>query len=355
VADTGPGIAAADMDRLFQPFQQLDGSIRRRYSGSGLGLCISKRLIELHGGKIWAESQPGAGTTFHFELPLSPQSRLGGEYQRGLYPGWEYLQRTRPSMAPETVAPPRFVLVDRTGSLQRFLMRYLGGVEIVSLRTLSEAVQELSQRPGQALLINERSVAGALADLDHIDLPGDVPVLVCSVPGIDELATGLGVCDYLIKPVSRDEVLAALDRIGPHVKTVLIVDDEPDILRLFRRMLSSSGADYRVLRARDGQEALNLIHKHHPDAVLLDLIMPDMDGFRLLEIVGGDPDLCRIPVVVISARDPAGQPIMSSALAITQKGGLSMHHLLSYVKTLGETFAVAQRSAGLASPETHPG
>jgi CheY-like chemotaxis protein len=355
VADTGPGIAAADMDRLFQPFQQLDGSIRRRYSGSGLGLCISKRLIEMHGGKIWAESQPGAGTTFHFELPLSPPSRLGGEYQRGLRPGWEYLQRTRPSMAPDTVAPPRFVLVDCSESLQRLLMRYLDGVEIVSLRSLPEAAQELAQRPGQALLINERSVASALADLDQVDLPGDVPVLVCSVPGTHELAAGLGVSDYLIKPVSRDEVLAALDRVGPHVKTVLIVDDEPDVLRLFRRMLSSSGADYRVLRARDGQEALNVIRKHHPDVVLLDLIMPNRDGFWLLEIMDEDPDLRHIPVVVISARDPAGQPIMSSALAITQKGGLSVHHLLSYVKTLGEIFAVAKRPAGPVSPEMRPG
>ena len=100
VADTGPGIAAENIGKLFQPFRQVDGSIRRRYGGTGLGLSICKRFVELHGGEIWVESEEGRDTTFFFRIPLDLSPPIGSsDVMRGITPDWEFLQRTRPSMA----------------------------------------------------------------------------------------------------------------------------------------------------------------------------------------------------------------------------------------------------------------
>jgi CheY-like chemotaxis protein len=125
----------------------------------------------------------------------------------------------------------------------------------------------------------------------------------------------------------------------------LIVDDEPDALQLFGRMLALPGRGYRVLLARDGREAMGILEQYRPDAILLDLVMPNMDGFQLLEARKGDPALRDIPVVVISARDPAGQPIVSSALAVTRGGGLSVRQLLASIEAVGEILSTTGKLA----------
>jgi signal transduction histidine kinase/DNA-binding response OmpR family regulator len=357
VSDTGRGIAAQDLGKLFRPFQQIDGSIRRRYGGTGLGLSISKRFIELHGGQIWVNSEVGQGTTFFFRLPMRPAALADGDYSRWLIPEWEYVQRTRRSTAPRAVIRPRLVVVEKGQALRRLLVRYLDGVEVVPATSLQDAVQKLATSPSQALLINELSVNGVLQDIRTVDLPYDTPVMVCSVPEAHPMADLPGMVDYLVKPISRDKLLAALERLEMHGKSVLIVDDEPEALRLFRRMLVSSAQGYRVLRARDGQEALHMLRLHRPDAMLLDLVMPNMDGFQLLEAKSQDPELRGIPVVVISARDPAGQPIVSSTLTVVKEGGLSARHLLAGIKALSDLLSPGGLSVDLvrtAAPAGEP-
>lgn len=348
VADTGPGIPAEDMDKLFQPFQQVDGSIRRRYGGTGLGLCISKRFIELHGGKIWVESEEGVGTTFFFRIPVAPSTLVSsGGFLHSLNPSWEYLQRTRPSAAPKPVARPRFLVLETGYALRRLLSRYMNGVEIASVSSLQEAIQELSDVPARALLVNDMSVGEALRHLEETGgLPYGTPAITCSVPGVHEAAGGLGVSDYLVKPISRDKLLTALDRLRPEGKTVLIVDDEPEALRLFRRMLVSSGRGYRILKATDGQQGMRILREQGADVILLDLIMPRMNGFRFLADKSQDQELRDIPVIVISARDPTGQPIVSSALAVTRGGGLSVPQLLACIDSLSRVLSTADQGDG---------
>jgi CheY-like chemotaxis protein len=130
--------------------------------------------------------------------------------------------------------------------------------------------------------------------------------------------------------------------------TVLIVDDEPDALQLFSRMFNARGNDYRVLVARDGVEGLAVTREYRPDVILLDLIMPKMDGFQFLEIQARDPDLRNIPVVIISARDPSQQPIMSRSIAVTQNSGVALPQLLACVSALSQILGV---SDPVAAPE----
>ncbi len=343
VADTGAGIAPDALDRLFQPFHQADNSIRRRYGGTGLGLSISKRFIELHDGKIWVASTIGAGTTFTFRLPLAPPIAFEAGYARGLAKDWEYVQRTRPSAAPKTIPPPRFVVLEQGDALQRLLRRYLGAVELVQAGDLETALREVADQPSRALLVNDLSLTGALARVQAATLPPDTPALICSVPGVQDSAGAFGAADYLVKPIARATILAALDRLQITAGTILIVDDEPEALRLFRRILSSSGRDYRVLRAADGHQALTLLRAEHPDVMLMDLVMPNMDGFQLLEVLRDDPKLCDIPVIITSARDPAGQPIVSRGLAVNMQDGLSAQRLLACIMAITDALAPTAR------------
>jgi signal transduction histidine kinase/DNA-binding response OmpR family regulator len=342
VADTGMGIAEKDRGKLFQPFQQLDGTIRRRYGGTGLGLSISKSFVELHDGKMWIESREGNGTTFYVRLPIDPPLPLDGDVLRWFNPYQPYEERPRRSRIVPAAIPPRMVVVEKGNAMQRLLTRYLDGVEIVSTASLEESVAQVSQTPARALVINETSVGDALRHLDRsVTLPPGIPAILCSVPGLEQATGALGVSDYLLKPVSREALLAALDRLETRVETVLVVDDEQDVLQLFWRMLSSTERGYRVLRAYDGRQALEILRRERPDVVLLDLLMPEMNGFEFLAVKSEDPTLCDIPVVLISARDPLGQPIVSNALAVTSANGLSVPDLLACVEALSAILSTA--------------
>jgi CheY-like chemotaxis protein len=180
-------------------------------------------------------------------------------------------------------------------------------------------------------------------------------VIACAIPEPQQAAAALGIDDYLLKPVLPDQLLAALDRLSIRGGTVLVVDDEPEARRLFQRMLGSAQRGYRVLEASNGEHGLNILRDQHPDVVLLDLVMPELDGFRFLEARAKDPKLCDIPVVVISARDPGGQTIVSRALAVTRGGGLSTSHLLVCVEALSRILGTMDQAGDPTPTETPPG
>jgi CheY-like chemotaxis protein len=161
----------------------------------------------------------------------------------------------------------------------------------------------------------------------------------------------LGVVRYLVKPVSSKTLLRTLAALGQACKTVLLVDDEPEALQLFTRVLSLSPAQYRVLQATNGQRALGLLRERRPDVLLLDLIMPAMDGFQVLQQKSHDPTIRDIPVIIISSRDPVNEPIVSDSLAVTRGGGFSARDLIESVQALSGVLAPHPRPDGRALPE----
>jgi signal transduction histidine kinase/DNA-binding response OmpR family regulator len=332
VSDTGHGISSKDMDKLFQPFQQLDSTIRRAYGGTGLGLSISKLFVELHGGTISVDSEPGTGTTFTFQVPIIPPGPLSGDSTRWLNPDWTYLQRVDPPSAPKPVMRSRLLVLESGLVLQRLLARYLEDVEIVPVPSVEQAIDELQRTPALALIVNNTSITKELDLLkSSMRLTNGLPVLICSVPDPHDATASMGVADILVKPIAQDTLLGALYRLKITEGTVLIVDDEPDVLHLFGRMLTSSNPGYRVLQAGDGVEAMSILKEFRPDVILLDLVMPNMDGYQMLSMLRESPAHRDIPVIIISARDPLGQPIMSTAMTIMREGGISIRQLLACI------------------------
>ncbi len=352
VKDTGPGISGEDQQKLFHPFEQLDSSIRRKYGGTGLGLAISKRFIELHDGKIWVESQPGLGTTFRFQIPLTVLPPIPSHLPPWIHPYLPVEQREHLPRIPKKAATPRFVVFEHGNALQRLLTRYMGEVEIVPVASLDEAQEQIANHPARALLINRLSIGAMLDDLKgQPDLIKGMPTIVCSVPEvIEEASAAMGVAGILVKPVTRRKLIDSLAQLHIDEGVVLIVDDEPDALQLFGRMLASSKKKYRVLLARDGLDALHILEECRPDVILLDLVMPNMNGFELLEMRAQNPELQGIPIIVISARNPAGHPVVSHGLAVTQAEGLSVRQMIACIQSLSQILSATGPSADPGLP-----
>ena len=229
---------------------------------------------------------------------------------------------------------PRLVVVEQGNTLQRLLGRYLHDAEVARVDSLEAAAREMQREPAHALLINEPAFIAAVDQVSTSSiLPRDTPVLVCSLPAGQDAADALGADNYLIKPISRQALLGSLDRLGIQTGTVLIVDDEPEAVRLFWRMLASSERSYRILTAENGEQALSILNQERPDVVLLDLTMPGMDGFQVLNL-RREASWHDVPFIITSARDPSGHPLVTNAVCIMRGGGLSLAQVLKYIEVL---------------------
>ena len=305
VADTGVGVPAEDRERIFDSFQQ-GTRLSDQAEGTGLGLTLSKRILELHGGTIWVDSEPGQGSTFGIALPAGPgepavkpvpQVRLAGV-------------ATGPAPSPG----PTVVVVEDDRRSFDLLRVYLeaAGARVVSARDGREGLDTV-RRLSPAGVILDILLPGidgweVLAQLKADPGTAAIPVVVVSM--LDERGRGfaLGAAEYLVKPVGKEELLAALYRAAAmpeQTHTVVAIDDDPLAIELVRASLEPEG--WTVLGAATGQEGLALIRDRQPSAVLLDLLMPGMDGFEVVEALRADPDTKSLPVVILTSKSMTQQ------------------------------------------------
>ena len=306
VADTGPGVAAEDRQRIFDAFQQ-GARLAGQTEGTGLGLTLSKRILELHGGRIWVESEAGKGSTFGFTLPTgSGQSSLTSVPQVGLDSG-----------LPAELSPgpgPTVVVVEDDRRSFDLLRVYLeaAGARVVSARDGEEGLDTV-RRLSPAGVILDILLPGidgweVLAQLKADPGTAAIPVIVVSM--LDDRGRGfaLGAAEYLVKPVGKDQLLAALYRAAAmpeRKRTVVAIDDDPLAIELVRASLEPEG--WTVLGAATGQEGLAMIRERQPSAVLLDLLMPGMDGFEVVEALRADLDTKSVPVVILTSKSMTQQ------------------------------------------------
>jgi signal transduction histidine kinase/CheY-like chemotaxis protein len=329
VADTGPGIAPEDQERVFEPFCQGSDQLWRDRGGSGLGLTISRQFVEMHQGRIWLESEPGKGTTFTFEIPIDPPAGPANTSGRWIVEDWLWHERTEGWNLPDLSTGPRVVVYDEVGGLCSTLAREAPeGVEVVDGRTPGFLSDDAHPFPGHVLLLNVADPARLWAGVEAARaLAPDTPVVGCCVPAQRHALAESGVVDYLIKPILRETLLAAIARLGGEIRCILIVDDDPDMRDILSRMLGADGR-WETATAASGAEALAALAEEAPDLVLLDLMMPDMDGSEVLRRKAQDPATRDIPVIVISAQDPFEGASVSRGALVTAGEGLSLGVLL---------------------------
>lgn len=314
VQDTGVGIPADAIGRIFEDFQQVDSSTRRRHGGAGLGLAISKRFVTLHGGRIWVESQPGVGSAFSFSLPIGrqpPEAAIGGA---------PIAERPGRSGAPSD--QPVLLAVTRSLSAAALLTRYIRGCNTTVVPDLAHAQAAVGRLLPQAIVIDQAICASPDVSPQQIattwDL-GRVPVMICPLPGEQTLAQQLNVDGYLVKPITRQDLWAVLRQFGAKIDRILIVDDDEEFVQLMGRMLDSPVRRYQVSAAYTGQEALAMMRRRRPDLILLDVRLPDISGPEVARQMRERPEWQAIPIVMVSAQDePVEAEGCAQALAIAR-------------------------------------
>jgi CheY-like chemotaxis protein len=289
VRDTGIGISPEDLGRIFERFYRADHPLVQEAGGSGLGLSIAKMFVEMHGGRLWVESELGKGSAFTLVLPMP----VRGEGQDRRLPT-HLMARTRTILIVED-EPDIAQLIKRQLEDSGYRVSVLGsGPSVV-------AVVEDSQ-PDLVILdliLPDMDGMDVLRDLKANIITADVPVIVSTVVPDDGSAWKLGIVDYLTKPLSNEDLLRSVEKALTWQGRVLIVDDDADTVGLLSAAMRQIG--FTPLVAADGYEALALARRHRPDLILLDLRLPGMDGYEAVTHLKRDAVTQAIPIVAISA------------------------------------------------------
>lgn len=292
VTDTGPGIAQEDIAKLFQPFSQVDDSPTRKTGGTGLGLSISKSLIELHRGRIGlAKTELGVGSSFFFTLPIPEEEK-------------------QPE-TPAVLGQDKIVLsIEDDEQVASLYERYLApqGYKVIPLTEPEKAVSRAKEIKPFAITLDIMMPGmdgwTVLLNLKNDPETKSIPVIVCSILDEEEKGISLGASDYLVKPFMQEELVNAINAMNTDgsIRKILVVDDDPEDLRLVEKMLTDSG-NFQISLAEGGFAGWDILQKNPPDAVILDLFMPDMNGFDILERIKADANLSKIPVVILTGAD----------------------------------------------------
>ena len=296
VEDNGIGISASDTDRLFVEFQQLDSSAAKKYSGTGLGLALTRKIVEAQGGSVGVNSTPGKGSIFYAVLPRA--FRLMGE-----------LLEEKQSGRLADGAPVVLVVEDDANDrvwIARALRKTGYGVETVA--TGSEALIRCREQRFDAITLDimlpDMSGRAVLEKLRERGLNQETPVVVVTVLAQKGIVAGYQVVDILAKPVSEGEIVEALERcsIAPSSRRpVLVIDDDASALKVADQALRQLG--FRPVCRQDVASALKAASTEHPAAVVLDLMMPEMNGFEFLKRFRKSRSGRRTPVIVWTDKD----------------------------------------------------
>ncbi|HYY16203.1 MAG TPA: response regulator, partial [Gammaproteobacteria bacterium] len=326
VWDTGIGIKAEDQMRIFEEFQQVETTTARQYEGTGLGLALAKKFVELHGGRIWVESELGKGSTFTFTLPSVGQLAMPAE--------------GRPE--PEEIRLPLVLLVEddpKTRELLRFSLMREGFRVEVALHGEEALPKARTLRPFLIILdilLPRKDGWEVLRELKEDPMTQDIPVVIVSIVDEPERGFSLGAADYILKPFDREDFLRRLGRYSFTTKVrlepvkILIIDDDPLAVDALIGMLEPAG--FEIFKAYGGQAGFELAVEQQPDLILLDLLMPEVSGFEVVQRLKEHPHTKETPIFIVTLKDLTAedkQKLNSLVAAVMPKGAFSRERLLA--------------------------
>ena len=351
VADTGIGISPEGLQQLFKPFSQIDSGLARKYEGTGLGLAMVKLLAELHGGAVAVDSAVGRGSRFSVWLPFRAA-------EEGV------LTSVRVPAAPFIEARPgvRTALVVENDLKSADLIRVqleAEGFEVVHAASAEAALLLAEQQPLSLItldvLLPNMDGWELLGRLKQVPACARVPVVIISIVADRNKGFALGAAGVMQKPISRQQLYDSLVQLGLTPRSnggglkVLVVDDDPTAVELIAvRMLDLAST---VLRAYGGREAIELARRELPDLIVLDLMMPDVSGFEVVEALNQNRATARIPILVVTAAHSTSEELNRlncSVSAIMEKGQFDRHH----VRGRHSTGHVLQSGGGLRWQES---
>ncbi len=335
VSDTGIGMTEDQLGRLFQAFTQADVSTSRKYGGTGLGLAISRRFALMMGGDLTVVSEPGKGSTFTLTLPAE-------------------VRDATPDAVPAKITDARDPTPARSDAPIVLVIDDDPAVRDLVHRTLSkEGLRVETASNGQKGIEMARQLKPAVITLD-VMMPGmdgwavltalkadkelaDIPVVMMTMVDEKNMGFALGAAEYFTKPIDWDRLTAVIDklRIQPLNGSVLVVEDEPAVRDLLERRLREQKCTVRL--AENGRVALQRVSDQVPALILLDLMMPEMDGFEFMVELRKRPQCRHIPVIVITAKDLTEEDrhrLNGQVTRVVQKRAMTLDHLLVEVKDL---------------------
>jgi DNA-binding response OmpR family regulator len=334
ISDPGIGIPAEAMPFLFSKFFRVNNSAHREIGGTGLGLSLVKQIVLAHRGRVWAESVPGEGSTFHFTLPLAPIVNASSEQ------------------------PCDLLIVESDSSYAELLCTHFAhcGLKVRSTGSGEQAMEWILRNPPRMVLLDVH-LAGAMDGWDLlVTLRGNqqlcgLPVLVISGHSSADRGLALGGAEYVLKTAAREEFLAAVRRQLPDLngKQILIADDEPTTRARLASFLERSGAV--TSQVANGRLALERIAMHPPDLLLLDLLMPEVDGFEVIRRLRRTRSAVNLPILVVTAKDLALNELVYLRQSLASLVGRSEADLNYFSKVVGSTLGVDLTSGANDSPQ----
>jgi len=301
VEDTGIGIDPADHQAIFEEFKQLDSSQSRQYEGTGLGLVLTKKLVELHGGGVWVESEgQGTGSKFSFTLPKrEPEGQSHETVSEKLDP----TVYTGKNLHDKTI-----LVVEDNPQAAHLLCIYLNeaGYDTIVASDGDEAFSMAKEIKPFAvtldIMLPNKNGWRVIQEMKNDGETCNIPVIIVSIIDDQKLGFSMGAVDYLVKPVDRNQFNRALDNLELAVNrrefplNILIIDDKAEDRRLMQKILCSEG--FNVLMASSGEQGLDKAIKENPDLIILDLLMPGMNGFDVIKALQEQPKIADIPVII---------------------------------------------------------
>jgi signal transduction histidine kinase/DNA-binding response OmpR family regulator len=347
VKDSGIGMSESQLGNLFDAFVQADSSISRKFGGTGLGLAITRRFCRMMGGDVSVTSESGKGSTFTIQLPAEVIDAPKAE------------REARTATSPETAATgPTVLVIDDDATARELMTRTLAreGFHVVCASSADEGIELARQMKPSVIALDimmpRRDGWSALAELKSNPTLRETPVILTTI--VDARARGfeLGAVDYCTKPIDFDRLIATVHRHADAGRPggVLVVDNEEPVRSLIARQLRGTGVS--VMEAANGVEALRQLDRATPALILLDLMMPEMDGFEFLRALRGRAEWATLPVVIITAKELMPEEraeLESQTMALLEKGRYAAADLLELVKRNVVTRQVDACERGSAS------